>query len=54
MFGCTLTDSVLGPLEVSYPLLSSGLEKPFDEAMKALGINAVPEPARTFPCSAHR
>ncbi|KAH8983419.1 alcohol oxidase [Lactarius hatsudake] len=28
-----------GPLEVSYPVLPSGLEKPFVEAAKALGIN---------------
>ncbi|KAH9023899.1 alcohol oxidase [Lactarius pseudohatsudake] len=33
-----------GPLEVSYPVLPSGLEKPFVEAAKALGINSVPEP----------
>ncbi|KAF8268457.1 alcohol oxidase [Lactarius quietus] len=33
-----------GPLEVAYPVLPSGLEKPFVEAMKALGINPVPEP----------
>ncbi|KAH9036445.1 alcohol oxidase, partial [Lactarius pseudohatsudake] len=36
-----------GPLEVSYPVLPSGLEKPFVEAAKALGINSVPEPACT-------
>ncbi|KAH9053670.1 alcohol oxidase [Lactarius vividus] len=29
-----------GPLEVAYPLLPSGLEKPFVEAAKALGINS--------------
>ncbi|KAH9047065.1 alcohol oxidase [Lactarius hengduanensis] len=30
-----------GPLEVSYPVLPSGLEKPFVEAAKALGINSL-------------
>ncbi|KAI9442041.1 alcohol oxidase [Lactarius psammicola] len=33
-----------GPLEVGYPVMPSGLEKPFVEAVKAIGINTVPEP----------
>ena len=38
--------SGLGPLEVAYPVLPSGLEKPFAEATKALGVNPLPDPAR--------
>ena len=38
--------SGLGPLEVAYPVLPSGLEKPFAEAMKALGVNPLSDPAR--------
>ncbi|KAI0306215.1 alcohol oxidase [Multifurca ochricompacta] len=34
-----------GPLEVGYPGLSSGFEKPVFEAIMSLGINFTPEPA---------
>ena len=56
----------LGPLEVAYPVLSSGLEKPFAEAMKALvsgnpwpdptlvSSNPWPDPARDHFSRAHR
>ncbi|KAN0132354.1 alcohol oxidase [Lactarius tabidus] len=33
-----------GPLEVAYPVLPSGLEKPFAEALKAIGVNPLPDP----------
>jgi hypothetical protein len=33
-----------GPLEVGYPALSSGYEKPFVEALQKLGINIASEP----------
>ena len=48
IFCFTLLDPGLGPLEVSYPLSPSGLEKPFFEAMKALGVNPAPESARVL------
>jgi hypothetical protein len=48
VFCFTLLDPGLGPLEVSYPVLPSGLEKPFFEAMKVLGVNPAPEPARVL------
>ncbi|KAI0248897.1 alcohol oxidase [Lactifluus subvellereus] len=37
-----------GPLEVAYPQLLSGLEKPFVEAIQTLGISLPSEPARTW------
>ncbi|KAI0306213.1 hypothetical protein B0F90DRAFT_1808660 [Multifurca ochricompacta] len=37
-----------GPLEVGYPGLLSGFEKPVFEAIMSLGINFTPEPARTW------
>jgi uncharacterized SAM-binding protein YcdF (DUF218 family) len=46
--------SGLGPLEVAYPVLPSGLEKPFAEALKAIGVNPLPDPARDFLSNAYR
>jgi hypothetical protein len=42
-----LTERLLGPLEVGYPTLLSGFERPFVEAMQTLGINLASEPVRT-------
>ena len=53
VFSFTYIHPGVGPLEVSYPVLPSGLEKPFVEAMEALGVNPVPEPARVLPSRAH-
>jgi hypothetical protein len=36
-----------GPLEVGYPVLSSGYEKHFVEALQSLGTNLASEPV---PC----
>ncbi len=42
------TEYLSGPLEVGYPALSSGYEKPFVEALRALGINLALAPV-LFP-----
>jgi len=54
VFAVTFIALGSGPLEVSYTKLASGLEKPYVEAMKALGVHPVLEPASFFPHSAYR
>jgi hypothetical protein len=37
-----------GPVEVTFPRLLSGIEKPFAEAIQTLGISVSTDPARAF------
>ena len=47
------TEHYPGPLEVGYPTLLSGFEKPVVQAMQTVGINLASEPVCTIFTGSH-